>query len=58
MVDDVAMEKLLRDAGSLESCSAALVGAANEAGGKDNISVILVRATAAAAARPWWQFRR
>ena len=38
----------------------ALIEAANDAGGKDNISVILVRASggAPAAARSWWPFRR
>ncbi len=58
MVDDAAIERLLGEPGSLAASAAALVQAANEAGGKDNISVILVRAMAAAAARPWWQFRR
>lgn len=58
MVADPTLEKLMRDAQSLESCATALVEAANEAGGKDNISVILVRARAAEAARPWWQFGR
>ena len=38
----------------------ALIDAANDAGGKDNISVILVRAAggASAPARSWWPFRR
>ena len=58
MVDDAAIERLLGETVSLASGAAALVQAANEAGGKDNISVILVRAMAVAAARPWWQFRR
>lgn len=58
MVDDPTLERLLRGGQTLESCASALVDAANEAGGKDNISVILVRAKAAEAARPWWQFRR
>ncbi len=58
MVSDAEMEKMMRSAESLGSCATALVEAANEAGGKDNISVILVRARAAETARPWWQFRR
>ena len=37
----------------------ALIDAANEAGGKDNISVVLVRVRGpAGAARSWWPFRR
>ena len=36
----------------------ALVEAANDAGGKDNISVVLVRARAGASASTWWPFRR
>ncbi len=58
MVDDPGIEQLLVGGKSLEAAATALVGAANEAGGKDNISVILVRARVAAMARPWWQFRR
>jgi protein phosphatase len=37
-----------------------LIDAANDAGGKDNISVVLVRASGGAspASRFWWPFRR
>jgi protein phosphatase len=35
-----------------------LLDAANDAGGRDNISLILLRAGGAGAARPWWPFRR
>jgi serine/threonine protein phosphatase PrpC len=35
------------------------VNAANEAGGKDNISVVLARVRGSAGAtRSWWPFRR
>ena len=45
---------------SLQSGCQALVSAANDAGGKDNISVILVRAggTGGVSLRSWWPFRR
>ncbi|MBL8303912.1 MAG: Stp1/IreP family PP2C-type Ser/Thr phosphatase [Ideonella sp.] len=58
MVDDAAMAQLLRDCDSLEAGAAALVDAANEAGGRDNISVILARARPGATGRSWWPFRR
>lgn len=59
MVDDASMAQLLRDCDSLESGAAALVAAANEAGGRDNISVILARARAGGATgRSWWPFKR
>ncbi len=58
MVDDEHIAELLRGCESLESGAAALIEAANEAGGRDNISVILARARAASAARSWWPFKR
>jgi serine/threonine protein phosphatase PrpC len=44
---------------SLECCTA-LIDAANDAGGKDNISVILVRASGGTrqGRAVWWPFRR
>jgi len=43
----------------LPEAGQALIDAANEAGGKDNISVVLVRVRGpAGAARSWWPFRR
>jgi len=49
----------LRTHDSLPEAAQALVDAANEAGGRDNISVILVRAQGTVqAARAWWPFRR
>jgi protein phosphatase len=60
MLDDAAITQVLLAHESLESSTRALVDAANDAGGKDNISVILVRASggAGAQARSWWPFRR
>ena len=43
-VPDGKIATVLRNAGSLESACQALVDAANDAGGPDNISVLLVRA--------------
>jgi protein phosphatase len=60
MLDDAGIAQVLQAHDSLESGSRALIDAANEAGGKDNISVILVRASGgtSAPARSWWPFRR
>jgi protein phosphatase len=60
MLDDGTIAQLLLANDLLEPCAQALVTAANDAGGKDNISVILVRAAggASAPARSWWPFRR
>ena len=59
MLDDESMTQLLLSGESLAETAAALVDAANDAGGKDNISVVLARARGpASAARSWWPFRR
>ena len=60
MVDDAGIAQLLLQCDSLESGTRALIAAANDAGGKDNISVILGRVAggASAPARSWWPFRR
>ncbi|MCW5609829.1 MAG: Stp1/IreP family PP2C-type Ser/Thr phosphatase [Rubrivivax sp.] len=60
MVDDAGIAHLLLQCDSLESGTRALIAAANDAGGKDNISVILGRVAggASAPARSWWPFRR
>jgi protein phosphatase len=59
MVDDPGIAQLLQMHASLPDAAAALIAAANDAGGKDNISLVLVRAAGAAAAtRSWWPFRR
>jgi serine/threonine protein phosphatase PrpC len=62
MLDDPSIAHLLvTHGGDLATACAALIDAANDAGGKDNISVVLVRAAggAASAPRSWWRpFRR
>ena len=59
MLDDDAIGQLLQSCDLLPEAASALVDAANEAGGKDNISVVLVRVRGpAGAARSWWPFRR
>ena len=60
MLDDAMMARLLQTNDSLPSAGQALIDAANEAGGKDNIALILVRVAGGptGAARPWWKFGR
>jgi protein phosphatase len=60
MIDDAAISQLLQTHESIESAGPALVEAANEAGGKDNISLILVRAAGGpgGTGRSWWPFKR
>ncbi|RZU00989.1 Stp1/IreP family PP2C-type Ser/Thr phosphatase [Rivibacter subsaxonicus] len=59
MLSDPQMAQLLLDHDALPEAAQALVDAANDAGGRDNISVILVRAHAnSSSARGWWPFRR
>ncbi len=60
MLDDAGIAQVLQTHDSLETCTRALIDAANDAGGKDNISVILARASggASAPAWSWWPFRR
>ncbi len=60
MLDDGAIGQLMQSVDSLESGCKSLIDAANDAGGKDNISVILVRAAGGTStpARSWWPFRR
>jgi PPM family protein phosphatase len=60
MVDDFELAALLQKVESLPESAQALVSAANEAGGRDNISVILARARGGVGApsRAWWPFRR
>ncbi len=59
MVDDDHIGSLLREHDSLPEAAQALIDAANDAGGRDNISVILVRALGAPqVSRAWWPFRR
>ena len=60
MLDDAAIAQVLQAHDSLETTGRALIAAANDAGGKDNISVILAQASggASAPAWSWWPFRR
>jgi PPM family protein phosphatase len=61
MLDDESLSQLLQGYDSLDEAGQALIAAANDAGGKDNIAVVLVRApgSPAAASRSWWApFRR
>jgi protein phosphatase len=59
MLDDEHIAALLRAGTTLESTTCALIDAANQSGGKDNIAVILARVSGRAGeARPWWPFKR
>jgi protein phosphatase len=48
MLTDVQIADLLQEGGSLEETATRLIGAANEQGGNDNISVVLLRPHSAA----------
>ncbi len=58
MLDDAAIAQLLQMHDSLPAAGAALIAAANDAGGKDNIAVVLIRVAgrAATGGGPWWRF--
>jgi len=59
MLDDESIAQLLQANESLSEAANALVDAANDAGGKDNISVVLARVRGSAGpTRSWWPFRR
>jgi serine/threonine protein phosphatase PrpC len=60
MLRDVQIAAVLAAHTSLADMGAALVAAANEVGGRDNIAVVLVRAhgTAEPAPKSWWPFKR
>jgi protein phosphatase len=59
MLTDAEIATALETQGSLSEAAHALVTAANEAGGRDNIAVILIAAQhAGATTRSWWPFRR
>ena len=59
MLADEDIAELLRDGTTLESTTGALIDAANQAGGKDNIAVILAKVSGRAGeARAWWHFKR
>jgi protein phosphatase len=59
MLPDDTIAELLQSAQGLPELAAALIDAANEAGGRDNISVVLARAgNNVGTGRSWWPFRR
>lgn len=60
MLPDPLMAAIMRQHETLEPMVRALVDAANAAGGRDNIAVVLVRAKGGMArtGRSWWPFRR
>jgi serine/threonine protein phosphatase PrpC len=59
MLDDETITRLMASSDALPDVADALIQAANDAGGRDNISVVLARArNPAGAARSWWPFRR
>ena len=60
MLDPESISQLLQACDSLDEAAGALIDAANDAGGKDNISVILARArsSSSSTSRSWWPFRK
>jgi len=60
MLPDVSIAQILTSANTLPDACRALVAAANDAGGRDNISVILARSLGGVApvSRSWWPFKR
>jgi serine/threonine protein phosphatase PrpC len=60
MLSDATIARLLDAHESLPEAGSALIAAANDAGGKDNISLILMRVAGSApgTGRPWWRFGR
>jgi protein phosphatase len=59
MLHDDQMGDILQGASSLDEATRLLIEAANRAGGKDNIAVILTRVQGhAEGARSWWPFKR
>ena len=58
MLDDDHIATLLQSCDSIEAAARTLIDAANEAGGKDNIAVILVRMQGTGSTgRSWWPFK-
>ena len=60
MLDDASIAQVLLAHTALDAAAQALIDAANEAGGKDNIAVVLARAMSGVtmATRSWWPFKR
>jgi PPM family protein phosphatase len=58
MLEDEVIARLLQSHDSLPGVAHALIATANDAGGRDNISVVLARPQhTAAVSRSWWPFR-
>jgi PPM family protein phosphatase len=60
MLRDEQIEQVLSAIAEPDAAGRSLIDAANAAGGRDNISLILVRAFggSSSSARSWWPFRR
>ena len=59
MLDDESIAQLLTASETLPGAASMLIDAANDAGGKDNISVVLARVRGPEGpTRSWWPFRR
>ena len=60
MLDDATMTDVMLASASLPEMARALVDGANEAGGRDNISLVLARlpGSHSTASRSWWPFKR
>jgi protein phosphatase len=60
MLDDASLAQVLKSHEVLADSGRALIDAANDAGGKDNISLVLARVAGVppAPSRSWWPFRR
>ncbi len=60
MLDNETIAQVLQAHDSIEDATRALIDAANDAGGKDNIAVVLARVPGPASTnvRSWWPFRR
>lgn len=56
MIDEPSLQQLLQSHPDLPEASQALIDAANDMGGKDNIAVVLIRAESRMKARVWWPF--
>ena len=58
MVDDSSVAQVLQSHSDLPEAAQALVDAANDMGGKDNIAIVLVRAESRTKPWAWWPFSR
>jgi protein phosphatase len=60
MLDNATLAQLLQTHDALPLAGQALIDAANDAGGKDNIALVLVRVAGhpVTASKPWWRFGR